>query len=444
LIIAEPNTGKTKLFFEETDEAWIDLYQPGNTYAVDYTNKFLWYGVNKGIIWASEKDGWRHFYLLTFDKARDILLTKGDHDVIELKHLDEQNEIVYYLASPNNATQKYLYKSKFGSEGQLMSPKELKGTHDYNISPNGRFAIHSFSNHYTKPSKEFISFPDSKPLKVEESIISRLKTLEEKPVTEFFKIKTSEGTEMDAWMIKPYDFDPSKKYPVVFYVYTEPASATVNDTYGAGQNFLYAGDMAEDGYIQVSVDNRGTPVPKGRKWRKSIYRKIGQLNIRDQALAAKEILNWDFVDKDRIAVWGWSGGGTATLNLLFQYPEIYKTGIAIAPLSDLRLYDNIYQERYLGLPQENEQDYIDGSPVKYAENLEGNLLLIHGTGDDNVHFQNSEILLNELIKHGKIFQFMPYPNRTHNISEGPGTFEHLVKLYTLYLREKCPPGGKDK
>lgn len=442
LLFAEAKTGRTKLFFEENDDAWIDLYQPGNTYSVDYTNRFLWFGENKGIIWASEKDGWRHFYLLNFDRTREVLLTKGDHDVIELKYTDEQNEIAYYLASPNNATQKYLYKCKFGSDGQLISPKELKGTHEYNISPNGKFAIHSFSNHYTKPAKELISFPDCKPLN--ESIVSQLKTLEEIPETEFFKIKTSEGIEMDGWIKKPIDFDSSKKYPLVFYVYTEPASATVTDIYGVGNNFLYAGDMAEDGYIQISVDNRGTPVPKGRGWRKSIYRKIGQLNISDQALAAQEILKWDFVDKERIAVWGWSGGGTATLNLLFRYPDIYKTGIAIAPLTDLHLYDNIYQERYLGLPQENNQDYIDGSPVKYAENLEGNLLLVHGTGDDNVHYQNSEILVNELIKHGKIFQFMPYPNRTHNISEGPGTFEHLVKLYTLYIREKCPPGGKYK
>ncbi|MGE5356040.1 MAG: DPP IV N-terminal domain-containing protein [Deltaproteobacteria bacterium] len=442
LYIANSITGKSELFREETDEAWIDLYQPGNTYSIDYSNKFIWYGENKGIIWPSEKDGWRHFYLILFEKPGETLITKGDHDVIELKYTDEKNEIVYYTASPQNATQKYLFKSKFRSNAQLLSPDQLKGTHDYNISPNGKFAAHSFSNNYTKPAKEFLSFPDCNPLKSEESILYRLKSLEEKPELEFFKIKTSDGIEMDAMMIKPYDFDPTKKYPVVFYVYTEPASATVSDTYGSGQNFLYAGNMAEDGYIQISVDNRGTPVPKGRIWRKSIYRKLGQLNISDQANAAKEILKWDFVDPERIAVWGWSGGGTATLNLMFQYPEIYKTGIAIAPLTDLTLYDNIYQERFMGLPQENKQDYIDGSPVKYAKDLEGNLLLVHGTGDDNVHYQNSELLINELVKYGKIFQFMPYPNRTHNISEGPGTFEHLVKLYTMYIREKCPPGGK--
>jgi dipeptidyl-peptidase-4 len=229
---------------------------------------------------------------------------------------------------------------------------------------------------------------------------------------------------------------------VVFYVYTEPAGATVTDSYGIGDNGLYAGDMAEDGYIYMSVDNRGTPVPKGREWRKCIYRKIGQLNIRDQAMAAEEILKWDFVDPERVAVWGWSGGGTATLNLMFQYPEIYKTGIAIAAVSNQLTYDNIYQERFMGLPQENMEDFINGSPITYAKNLNGNLLYIHGTGDDNVHYQNAEMLINELVKHNKQFQVMPYPNRTHGIYEGEGTLSHLITLYTSYIKMHCPPGGK--
>ncbi len=247
---------------------------------------------------------------------------------------------------------------------------------------------------------------------------------------------------MDGWMVKPTHFDASKKYPVVFYVYTEPWGANVHDTYQVAENYLFTGDMAEEGYIYMSIDNRGTPVPKGRDWRKNIYRKIGQVNIRDQALAAKEILKWPFVDAERIAVWGWSGGGAATLNLMFQYPEIYKTGIAVAAVTNQLTYDNIYQERYMGLPQENVEDFIKGSPLTYAGNLKGNLLYIHGTGDDNVHYANAEMLVNELVKHGKQFQFMAYPNRTHGISEGEGTFEHLATLYSDYLRKYCPPGGR--
>ena len=209
-----------------------------------------------------------------------------------------------------------------------------------------------------------------------------------------------------------------------------------------GRNRLYRGDMAADGYIYMSVDGRGTPAPKGSAWRKSIYRNIGRINIKDHAMAVKEILKWPFVDAERVAVWGWSGGGSATLNLMFQYPDIYKTGIAVAAVANQLTYDNIYQERYMGLPQENMSDIVNGSPVTYAKNLKGNLLYIHGTGDDNVHYNNAEMLLNELIKNNKQFQFMAYPNRSHGISEGEGTFEHLSTLYTSYLKAHCPPGGR--
>ena len=225
-------------------------------------------------------------------------------------------------------------------------------------------------------------------------------------------------------------------------VYGEPAATTVQDRYGIGSNRLFDGDMAEAGYIYMSLDNRGTPAPKGSKWRKSIYRNIGVINPRDQAMAAKEILKWKFVDADRIAVHGWSGGGSMTLNLLFQYPDIYKTGISVAAVANQLFYDNIYQERYMGLPQENKEDFIKGSPITYAKNLRGNLLYIHGTGDDNVHYQNAEVLINELIKQGKQFQMMAYPNRTHSISEGPGTNAHLRKLFTEYLLKHCPPGAR--
>jgi len=205
---------------------------------------------------------------------------------------------------------------------------------------------------------------------------------------------------------------------------------------------VYPGDLAKDGYVYISLDNRGTPVPKGAAWRKSIYRKIGQLNIHDQAQAAAEICRWPFVDTSRIAVWGWSGGGSATLNLMFQFPEIYKTGLSIAGLNNLQTYDNIYQERYMGNPLETKADYIKGSPITYAGQLQGNLLYVHGSGDDNVHYDNAEMLINELVKYNKPFQFMEYPNRTHAINEGAGTTEHLNNLFKNYLNEHCPGGGK--
>lgn len=444
LFISESSTGNSRLLQEETDEAWVEIYQAGNPYTIDFTNNFIWLNESNSILWASEKDGWRHLYQISLEGKPEKLITKGDYDFIDLKYTDLKDGFVYFLASPDNATQQYLYRTKLNGKGnlELISPAELKGTHDYSFSGNGKYASHIFSNNFTMPAREFITVSNHKPLVEKDGILARLDTLKVTQTAEFFKITTRDHVEMDGWMVKPKNFDPLKKYPVVFYVYSEPASANVIDAYGAGQNRLYNGDMAEDGYIYITIDNRGTPVPKGRAWRKSIYRKIGQLNINDQAMAAREILKWDFVDPERIAVWGWSGGGTATLNLMFQYPEIYKTGIAIAAVGNQLTYDNIYQERFMGLPQENLEDFVNGSPVTYAKNLTGNLLYIHGTGDDNVHYQNAEMLVNELIKYNKQFQFMPYPNRTHSISEGEGTSEHLSTLFTNYLRMYCPPGGK--
>ncbi len=434
-------TGEAKQIYSESDNAWVDMYSfiSDNFYS---RHPFVWLNHNKEFLWMSEKDGWAHLYRITKD-GKEMLITKGNYDVIDFSHVDEKNNTIYFIASPANATQKYLYKIKLDGKGklELVSPADQQGTHDYSISPNGKYAQHNFSNASTRPTNELIELATSKTLGEKENTPSRASTMPAKKV-EFFKIKTEEGTEMDGWMVKPANFDATKKYPVVFLVYTEPASQTVRDAFGMGNNRLYRGDMAADGYIYMSLDGRGTPAPKGREWRKSIYRKIGQINIKDQALAAKEILKWPFVDADRIAVHGWSGGGSTTLNLMFQYPEIYKTGIAVAAVANQLTYDNIYQERYMGLPQENLEDIVKGSPVTYAKNLKGNLLYIHGTGDDNVHYNNAEMLINELIKNNKQFQFMAYPNRTHSISEGEGTNLHLTTLFTDYLKKYCPPGGK--
>lgn len=444
LYISETATGNTKAIYEESDAAWVDIYTPGNSYALDFTNTFIWLNNSQSILWDSEKDGWRHLYQVSLTGKPEKLVTEGNYDFSDLTYVDAKKGYVYYMASPDNATQKYLYRTKLDGSGkaELLSSASMKGTHSYSFSPSGKYAVHSFSNSFTRSSREFITVSNHKPLNEKQSIAARMDSLKIKQATEFFKITTGDNVEMDGWMVKPENFDPAKKYPVVFYVYTEPASATVTDTYGAGRNFLYLGSMARDGYIYISLDNRGTPVPKGRAWRKAIYRKIGQINIHDQAMAAKEILKWNFVDPERVAVWGWSGGGTATLNLMFQYPDIYKTGIAIAAVANELSYDNIYQERYMGLPQENMEDFVNGSPITHARNLKGNLLYIHGTGDDNVHYQNAEMLINELVKYNKQFQIMPYPNRTHGISEGEGTFAHLSTLYTNYLRKNCPPGGR--
>jgi len=442
VFICQAATGVSRSIYEETDNAWIDVKHRWS----DDPTGWEWLNGGKDFLWVSEKDGWRHIYRISRDGTKETLLTRGNYDMISLKAIDEKTGSVYFMASPDNATQQYLFRTTLDGKGKmdLMSPIAQKGTHNYSISPNALYATHNFSNHLYETASEWVSLPRHAIIKTNEQTGGRRAAggRPQYPV-KMFQITTDEdNVTMDAWMILPKDFDSTKKYPVLFSVYTEPAATTVKDVAGSAGTPLYAGDIAADGYIQMSVDGRGTPSPKGAAWRKSIYRKIGLLNIHDQAMAARKIMQqWKFVDSARVAVHGWSGGGSTTLNLLFQYPEIYKTGISIAPVANQLLYDNIYQERYMGLPQENREDFVNGSPLAYAKNLRGNLLVIHGTGDDNVHYQGTEMLINELVKYDKRFQVMIYPNRTHAIREGEGTSLHLSHLFTAYLREHCPGGG---
>ena len=442
ILLCDTRTGVSKSIYNEKDAAWIDVIQ---LWDEDYIwGGWDWINNGKEFIWPSEKDGWRHLYRVSRD-GKETLITAGNYDVMDIVCIDEKGGYVYFMASPDNGTQKYLYRIAIDGKGtaERLSPASQQGMHSYDVSPNARYAVHGFSNYYTPGTSEMITLQDHKPVDGTSKIESNMaKADKSKSKLEFFKVKTAEGVEMDGWMVKPQNFDANKKYPVVFYVYTEPWGQNVKDQWGVGRNFLYAGDMTSDGYIYISIDNRGTPVPKGREWRKSLYRKIGQLNISDQAAAAREVLKWNFIDTSRVAVWGWSGGGSATLNLMFQYPDIYKTGISVAAISNLHTYDNIYEERYMGLPEENKQDYLAGSPLTYAKNLKGHLLYIHGTADDNVHYNNAEMLINELVKHNKQFQLMSYPNRTHSLAEGEGTFMHLATMYTNFLKQYCPPGAR--
>ena len=438
VFICNAATGAASQIYEETDKAWIDVK---HRYSDDPTG-WEWIDGGKDFLWVSEKDGWRHLFRISRDGKKETLLTTGQYDLISLKAIDEKTGYAYFLASPENATQQYLYRIKLDGKGkpELISPATEKGTHNYTIAPGALYATHNFSNHLYESASDWVSLPKHTIIKTNDQSTAR-RTGTRYPV-KLFQLTTDDGVTMDGWMILPKDFDSTKKYPVLFKVYTEPAATMVKDAIGSASNPLYAGDLAADGYIQISLDGRGTPAPKGAAWRKCIYRKIGDINIHDQAMAAKKILQWPFVDSSRIAVYGWSGGGSATLNLLFQYPEIYKTGISIAPVADELLYDNIYQERYMGLPQENREDFVNNSPLHYAKNLKGHLLIVHGTGDDNVHYKGTEELINELVKYDRPFQIMVYPNRTHAINEGEGTSLHLSHLFTDYLREHCPGGGR--
>ncbi|WP_461109712.1 S9 family peptidase [Spirosoma koreense] len=441
LFVCVPATKSVTPIYAETDKAWIDAKERWNN---DDPSGWEWLNKGKAFVWVSEKDGWRHLYRVSIDGRTETLLTPGSYDIETISCIDEANNQIYFIASPQNTNQRYLYRTTLDGKGKAerVTPAGLAGTHGYTISPNGRFAQHRFTNYQTPTVQEWISLPDHRPVNEQNSIATRMKPVAKSNVS-FFNLTTDDGVAVDGWMVKPTDFDSTKKYPIVFYVYGEPAGSTVNDNFSVGQNFLFQGNMANAGYLYVALDNRGTPNLKGAAWRKAIYRQIGRMNIRDQAMAAKKLFSQHaYIDTSRVAVWGWSGGGSTTLHLLFQYPDVYKTGISIAAVGNQLFYDNIYQERYMGLPQENREDFVAGSPITYAKNLRGNLLYIHGTGDDNVQYDNAELLINELVKYNKQFQMMPYPNRSHGISEGPGTRLHLQTLYTNYLLRNCPPGPR--
>ena len=440
LYLANIRNHTIKRIYAEGNNTWIDLNyfwqydRPGWDWIHDYHD----------FLWTTEKDGWKHVYRLHRDGTGETLLTRGNYDVIDIEGIDEKNNWLYFTASPDNATQQYLYRVRLdgsSSQPEKVSPAQQTGTHQYRFSADARYALHIFSNHNTPPVAEMVEMPDEHVLKSFPQYplsAEQVKFLTRNPQT-FFQVTTDDGVTMDGWMIRPANFDSTKKYPVLFYVYGEPASTTVRDVFAP--NSWYQ-QLADQGYVIISVDNRGTPAPKGAAWRHAIYRGIGVLNIHDQAMAARKIMQWPWVDTSRIAVWGWSGGGSSTQNLMFQFPDIYKTGMAVAGISYLPCYDNIYEERYMGLLPDDSAYYEAGSSINHVEGLRGNLLIVHGSGDDNVHYQNQERLINALVAHQKQFSMMEYPNRTHGISEGKGTTQHLYTLLTDFLETHCPPGAR--
>src|SRR6185369_16994447 len=430
LMYGDARTGKVNPVLTEKDDAWVDVSWGD----IDWDKTGLargdveWIDNGKRFLWASERDGWRHIYSISRDGSDVKLITPGNYDVISVERVDAQNGWMYFAASPQNATQRYLYRVRVDGTGkeERLTPASANGSHNYDVSPRGDYAIHVFSTFNTVPVTEIVRLPQHEVVRTlidNHAVQERLAKL--KPAaTEFFKVDIGDGVQLDGWMIKPPNFDPQKHYPVLFHVYGEPWGQTVLDRW-AGRDRMWHMMLAQQGYVVVSVDNRGTPAPKGRAWRKIIYRKMGIVNSGDQAAAARAIAKWPFVDAARIGIWGWSGGGSSTLNAMFRYPDVYKTGVSVAPVPDIRYYDSIYQERYCGLPQDHPEDYKQSSPVTFAGNLKGNLLVIHGTGDDNVHYQGTEELINALIAANKQFSMMSYPNRSHGIFEGPGTQRHL-------------------
>jgi len=432
LMFADVKTGNVSTILTEKDEAWVDVNM----------TKLTWLEGGKSFLWESERDGWQHIYKVSRDGKNIKLITAGNFDVVNIQSVDEANGWLYYIASPENATQRYLYRTRLDGSGKIekITPDTQKGWNSYNISPNSRWAFHTYSAFGKVPHYEVVDVANKTVVRVMADNAETQAKVDKlsKGAQEFFKVDIGQGVTLDGWLIKPPNFDPTKKYPILYFVYGEPAGQTVMDSWG-GTGYLWNLMLAQQGYLVASIDNRGTPAPRGREWRKVVYRKIGVISSQDQANAVKAMITkMPFIDPQRVGIWGWSGGGSSTLNAMFRYPEIYKMGMSVAPVPDMRFYDTIYQERYMGLPDANAEDYRQGSPVTFAKNLKGDLLVVHGTGDDNVHYQGTETMINELIKENKQFTMMAYPNRTHGISEGENTTRHLYTMLTNYLNKHLP------
>jgi len=433
VFVGDVRTGRTRVVFTDWDDAWVEPQ-----------DDWHWLDEGREFLWLSERDGWRQLLAVTVDGSGPRRLTSEAYDIISIAGVDQEHGWVYVIASPHNPTQRYLYRVPLGGEGEVerVTPKHEPGTHSYQVEDNARWAIHTVSRFGVPPRIDLVRLPEHEAVGalVDNSELRGKLEMLQACTNELFRIDIGEGVELDGWCLKPPEFDGSGSYPLLVHVYGEPAGQTVMDRWG-GNKYLWHWMLAQEGYVVVSVDNRGTPAPRGRDWRKCIYRQIGILASADQAAAVRHLLaERSYLDPERVGVWGWSGGGSMSLNAIFRYPDLYRAAVAVAFISDQRLYDTIYQERYMGLPEDNEAGYRDGSPLTYAHHLEGDLLLVYGTGDDNCHYQNCEVLINELVKHHKPFSLLSYPNRTHGIGEGKGTRRHLYESMTRFLREHVPVG----
>ena len=435
VLIGDAATGEVRTVFTDTDEAWVEVM-----------DDFVWLEGGTRLLWLSERDGWNHAYSVGRDGSGARLLTPGDYDVLSVAAVDEKAGWLFVTASPDDATKRFLFRVRMDGRGkpELVGPAGQSGAHRYDISPSAPWAFHTYSKLDEPPVTELVRLPKGeavRPLASNTELRAKVEGLARKRA-EFFKLDIGGGVQVDGWRILPPDFDPAKKYPLFAYVYGEPAGQTVQDGWG-GSRYLWHLMLAQRGYIVASFDNRGTPAPRGRAWRKSIYRQIGILASADQAAAVRAALAaWPYVDAGRVGIWGWSGGGSMTLNAMFRYPGLYKAGISVASVPDQLLYDTIYQERYMGLPAENPDGYKSGSPITFAKDLQGKLLIVHGTGDDNVHYQGFERLVDELVANNKSFVMLSYPNRSHGIYEGRGTTLHLYTAFTRFLEDNLPPAGR--
>lgn len=422
LIHADATTGHLNVVLKENTKSFFEI------------NDDLVYLKNgKQFIYNTDQSGFPHMYLYDMSGKLIRQVTSGNWEVAKFLGLDETKNLVYFMSTEDGSTQRQLYRIGMDGKGKTRLSQGA-GTHSVSFNPSFTYYIDDFTS-AANPSNYSLFKADGKLVKVLEDnaeLRKRMDGLQISPKT-FFEVSTSQGIKLNAWMIKPLNFDPSKKYPLLMHCYGGPGHQTVTDSWG-GPDFFWYQMMASQGYIVVSVDNRGTG-GKGSDFRKATYAQLGKLECEDQIEAAKYFAKQTYIDASRIGIWGWSFGGYLTSLCMTKGADVFKTGIAVAPVTNWRFYDSIYTERYLKLPQENATGYDENSPVTYADRLKGNYLLVHGTGDDNVHFQNAVSMVNALVKANKPFESFYYPNRAHGISGG-NTRLHLYNMMTDFLLRK--------
>jgi dipeptidyl-peptidase-4 len=416
LLFAEASSGKSQVILTEEDPHWINLH-----------DDLYFFSDGKRFLWSSERDGFRHLYL--YDLSGKLLrqITQGRWEVPNVTGIDEKKGAIYFVGTEKSPIERHLYRVAI--EGGVSRLTREEGTHSISMSPDTAYYVDTYSNSMT-PSRQDLSRADgSHALVINENKVPELAEYGLQPV-EFFTVRGADGTELHAMIIKPPDFDPGKKYPVIVNLYGGPHGQVVRNAWG-GTNFLWHQMMAQKGYIIFSLDNRGM-AGRGHAFETHIHRHMGEQELADQVAGVNYLKSLPYVDGTRVGVWGWSYGGYMTLYAMLNAPDVFKAGFAGAPVTDWRQYDTIYTERYMSRPQDNPEGYKKSSPVSHVAKLKGKLLIAHGTGDDNVHFANTVQFVEELIRAGKYADVRFYPGRGHGIGDPPARL-HLFRLVTQFF-----------
>jgi dipeptidyl-peptidase-4 len=385
---------------------------------------------SKRFLWASERTGYRHLYLYDLGGKQLAQLTKGDWEVSQMETVDEAKGIAYFTATEKSPIERQLYRVSLDGSGFSRITKEA-GTHGIRFSPTAASYVDTYSNATTPPRRDTYAADGSKLATLEEDKAPELAEYHLSPV-EFFTIKSHDGVTLNCSMIKPPNFDPSKKYPVITFTYGGPHAQVVLNAWSRSATFLWHQMMAQKGYIIFSLDNRGS-AGRGHVFEAPLHLHLGAQELSDQRDGAAWLREQPYVDANRLGIWGWSYGGHMTLHAMFEAGDIYKVGFAGGPVTDWHFYDTIYTERYMGLLPKSEQNYKDSSPIKNAGNLKGKLLIAHGQGDDNVHYSNTLLLIDELIRDGKYVEVMAFPGRGHGVGDPPAQrilWERVTKFFT--------------